>query len=276
MVSRSLPLLAVVLAVGCAKSGSAPDSSKKTVRASAYTSDQSPELNIANGPSATAFFDRFLEQLHSGTCEASQLTPAFKKIIAEPVFDADQALGYSDSAASNWLKHFQGKLKSVTIVSRKELPDVAFASGTALGEKPAQVLVRLTKSGGNWQVDWLSVSDLTPAPKIEELDAKSFAAHAFLQALLSRQDDLAAGAMSHDYKQKLAPALGSEKKPFNAGILKSKLNLLRGQHSSYEIAKVQDGTVSGTFIGTAKAQPFNLTLVSRGQNHWTVEGFTIP
>jgi hypothetical protein len=221
------------------------------------------------------FAKNFLAALHEGKATPTQLTPAFKKAIAEPVFDADRALGYSDSAAENWLKQYQGKLAGYTLTSPRT-DTVALLSGGIPAEKPLQMLLRLARHENRWAVDWFSLTEVNPAESTAAATPQSFAAAAFLQALLGHKDDLAAGAMTTGFKKSLAPALGSESRLYNVGILKTKFNGYRGAATGYTLAKAEGGTATGELIHAGGKRPIALKLVAGERpDEWLVDEIKI-
>lgn len=272
MFSRLAGLLGLVLVTGCSGSSSTAPSAGKGVPVAV----EPPAVAVKPGPGPGTFAKDFLKALHDGTATPAQLTPAFKKVIAEPVFDADQTLGYSDSAAANWLKPFQGRLPSFAL-SSPTIVEAALYTGTLPADKPLQFLMRVVKSGDGWAVDWLSLAEVNPATApAGEPTPQSFAALAFLQALLGHKDDLAAGAMTMAQKKNLAPAFGSEKKPFNAGILKTKFNGYRGNFTGYSLTKVENGIATGELIKADGKKPFTLKLAAGERpNEWLVDEIKI-
>lgn len=260
-------LLGFLLAVGCAKPSSAPPA--PAGGAPAVTLETPPKADA--GPEAGPFAKDFLAAMHEGTASAAQLTPSFKKAIAEPVFDADRARGFSDTAAENWLKQFQGKLGGFALSSPR-IDTVALYTGTIKAEKPLQLLLRLARHENRWTVDWFSLAEVSPVESTAAVTPQSFAAAAFLQGLLGHRYDLAAGAMTTGFKKSLAPALGSETRLFNVGILKTKLDGYRGPATGYLLTKAEDGTATGELIRADGKRPFALKLVAGERpDEWLVD-----
>jgi hypothetical protein len=266
MTFRCLIPIAILLVVGCTKPSAPPATG--VGGAPAVTLETPPKTDT--GPKAGRFANDFLSALHDGKATAGQLTPTFKKVIAEPVFDADRVHGYSDSAAENWLKQFQGKLGGFSLSSPR-IDAVALYTGTVKAEKPLHLLLRLVRHENRWTVDWLSLSEVA-IDTATAVTPQSFAASAYLQALLGHRYDLAAGAMTTGLKKSLAPALGSESRLYNAGILKTKLDGYRGPATGYALAQAEDGTASGELIHAAGKKPFALKLVAGERpNEWLVD-----
>ena len=264
MIHRIAMVLGLALAVGCSKPTAAP----------APTSPDIP-LAVPNkaapGPEAGQFARDFLAALHEGKATAAQLTPTFKKAIAEPVFDADRALGYSDSAAELWLKTFQGKVGGFTLSSPR-IDTVALYTGTVKSEKPLQLLLRLVRRNDRWTVDWFSLAEIAPTDTTPAVTSQSFTASAFLHGLLGHRYELAAGAMSTRLKKSLAPALGSETKPFNTGTLTIKLDEYRGTARGYTLAKAEGETAIGELIHANGKKAFALKLVAgEHPDEWLVD-----
>src|SRR5262245_16718042 len=113
--TRILVLLLCLAAAGCTKPTSFPDPKQPAP----YKADApSPVLSVP-GPAAptdpAGAARAFLAAANAGTATAAQLTPEFKRVIAPAVFAADQANGYSDAVADEWLKQFRGRLPSPTL-----------------------------------------------------------------------------------------------------------------------------------------------------------------
>ncbi len=264
MVARDVCLLGMILAVGCSKPTAAPVPPVADVPLAVPTKSDP-------GPEAALFAKDFLAALHDGKATAAHLRAEFKKAIAEPVFDADRARGYSDAAAENWLKQFQGKLGGYTLASPR-IDAVALYTGEIKAEKPLHLLLRLVRHENRWSVDWFSLAELSPAESVATVTPQSFAATAFLHGLLGHKDDLAAGTMTVALKKSLAPALGSETRLFNVGILKTKLNGYRGTATGYQLAKAEGGTASGELIHASGKKPFALKLVAGERpDEWLVD-----
>lgn len=264
MLLRVSTVLGLALAVGCSKPTSAPVPPAVDVPVAAIPKSDP-------GPEAALFAKDFLAALHDGKATAAHLTAEFKKAIAEPVFDADRARGYSDAAAENWLKQFQGKLGGYTLASPR-IDAVALYTGEIKAQKPLHLLLRLVRHENRWMVDWFSLAELNPAETTAAVSPQSFAATAFLHGLLGHKDDLAAGAMTVGMKKSLAPALGSEARLFNVGSLKTKLNGYRGTAIGYQLAKVEGGTASGELIHASGKKPFALKLVAGERpDEWLVD-----
>lgn len=271
MVLRSLSWLGLLLAIGCSKPTSAPPA--PVGGAPAVTLETPPKSDP--GPEASVFAMSFLTALQEGKATAMQLTPTFKKAIAEPVFDADRAIGYSDSVAENWLKQFQGKIGGYTLSSPR-VDTLVLYTGVIRAEKPIQILLRLVRIDNRWLVDWFSFAEVTSAESTYAVTPQSFVATAFLHGLLGHRYDLAAGAMTPGLKKSLAPALGSETRLFNAGILKTKLDGYRGQATGYSLAKAEDGTASGELIHANGKKSFALKLVAGERpDEWLVDEIKI-
>lgn len=274
---RILCWIGMVAFVGCSKTASNPPaadsgqtSGKTTPTGGAPVVGSVAEPTNLSGLEASQLAKKFLNAVQDGTATADQMTPSFKKIIAEPVFETDRARGYSDSVAENWLKQFQGKLGSYAI-SSPTIHEAAYYTGTVSGAKPQQLLLRVKKAESGWLVDWFSVVEATPVQVPGEPTAQTFASMAFLHALIGHKDELAAGTMSTAYKKSIAPAIGSETKPYNAGTLKTKLNGIRANFTGFKLIKTEGGTVTGQLLNAETSKSFTLKLVMGEQNEWLVD-----
>lgn len=70
-------------------------------------------VTAANPQGAEGFVRSFVTAVNDGTATPAMLNPQFKKVIAQPVFEADRAAGYSDTGAASWLAQFKGKLQAL-------------------------------------------------------------------------------------------------------------------------------------------------------------------
>ncbi|QEL14703.1 hypothetical protein [Limnoglobus roseus] len=265
MTSRLVLWVGVLLAVGCTKPSPNPplpekDKPRKTDDAPSFA-PAAVTIPGTAGVDAATFANTFLKSVHEGTATAAQLTPQFKKVIAEPVFEADHALGYSDAAADNWLKQYQGKLTAPSVYDFGSDANAHLFTGFLPGEKPRFLTLRLAKAENSWRVDWFFPAEVGSAAIPKSGDAPTFAATAFLESLLGHNSPLAAGVMAPDAKKRLAPAFSSEKRPFNAGILDTKLTVYRGNFTGFTLAKVENGTATGELTGPGTKKPFTLKLV---------------
>lgn len=274
MSPRLVCWLGVLLAVGCMKQASVPPGPEKDKPSKAADAPVAaiPAAAPVPGVDPTAFATDFLKAVHEGTATAAQLTPQFKKVFAEPVFEADQALGYSDSAADNWLKQYQGKLTAPSVYAFGSDANAHLFTAFLPGEKPRLITLRLAKAGSAWAVDWFFPAEVNPATVPQTGDPATFASAAFLEALLGQNSHMAGGLMPLDAKKRLAPPFGGEKRPFNAGILDQKLAAYRGAFTGFALAKVENGLATGEMIGAAGKKPFALKLVAGERSFdWLVD-----
>src|SRR5688572_26533334 len=110
---------------------------------------------------AGAFATSFLKAVNDGTATPAMLTPEFKKVIAEPVFGDDQAKGYSDDAAEQWLKKHAGTIPNPT-TSPAGTGD-AFVFVGAAGAPPRRVALRVVRTGGTWRADSFTAAAAVPS-----------------------------------------------------------------------------------------------------------------
>ena len=105
--TRIVALATLALIAGCSKPPR-PKVAANDEKSPDQSQSASPVLAIPAAPptpsgnptaDATAAAKTFLKAVRDGTATPAVLTPAFKKVIAEPVFADDQAKGYSDAAA---------------------------------------------------------------------------------------------------------------------------------------------------------------------------------
>ena len=225
-----------------------------------------------DGRGAAAFAGDFLKAVNDGTATPAMLTPQFKRVVAEPVFESDRAVGHSEHSADAWLGQWKGKLAGAAAgpsFPGSETEAVGFA-GVA-GTDPAKRMrfaLRVVNAGG-WKVDWFVVTpdaggkvmSLTPGPA-------GFAAVAFLDALMARDDRLAEALMTSALKARIAPPFDSDKAiGFNRGILSNRLADVRGPATGYAITSSDNQSVSAelTFAGSSK--PVTLKFAP-GERPW--------
>jgi hypothetical protein len=269
-------LTAAVLVAGCSRPQPPPPAAGKSGEP-APTGDPKAD--------AAAFAKHFLKAVSDGTATPAMLTPEFKKVIAEPVFADDQAKGYSDDAAGQWLLRFKG-LPPLEMTGPVVVGDAALVIAGRADEQaaltgrpdPSQIhaALRVVRSGGGYLIDWFFPAAVNPAGTYVvtgQPAATGFAASAFLDAVCGKDDRLAEGLMTPRYKAALAPPLPSDKRGYNRGLLGNKLADLRGNFPGYNLSQPAEGTVSGALVkpgerdpGAAR-KPFTLKLV-KGDRPW--------
>jgi hypothetical protein len=185
---------------------------------------------------AAAFARAFLKAVHDGTASPVMLTPEFKKVIAEPVFSDDQAKGYSDEAAGEWLLRFKNTLPEPAT----ELQGMGDAYVLAGRAGHAHVALRVVRAGSGWLADWYDAARAAPDIPLPAGEAafRAFACSSFLDALIGKDDRLAEGLISPLYKAELAPPFGSDKRGYNRGILTTRLAEFRDGFTTYVIVSV--------------------------------------
>jgi hypothetical protein len=269
-------------AVGCkkpsarSKPSGATDSEPATLAVpGAVTPPQAatgtPTSPISDARTAQAFAGQFLRAVNDGTATAAMLTPQFKKIIAEPVFESDRALGYSDAGAASWLSSLKGQLPGPVIGPGIGADPKAqgFVGWNLDGNPTSWYVIRIVPAGNGWQADWLSVLPASVLYDAREKDGLAgIAGAAFLQAMIGKDDRLASGLMSPALKARLAPPFDSDKtRGFNRGILSGKLADLRGGATEARVTSATGNTVTATLIAGGSSRSVALKFVE-GERPW--------
>jgi hypothetical protein len=263
-------LIVAVVAVGCAKppqptasiAGGKPG---EPAPASPTASPSDPKAD------AEAFARQFLTAANEGTATAEMLTAEFKKVIAEPVFPSDQELGYSDAAARQWLQRLQGRLSGASIQGPHGSGDVFVMTGSGGANQESSYALRVVRGGNGWQVDGFvlaeGIGERQEVYPPGDGTYVGFAAVAFLQALLGKDDRLAEGLMTQEHKAALAPPLPSDTRGYNRGLLARRLVGLRGDFTGYRVSQIEGDTVGGELTRGDVKKPLTLKLV-RGDRSW--------
>lgn len=222
---------------------------------------------------AELFAINFLKALNEGTATPAMLTPQFKRVIAEPVFTADRAAGYSDDGAAAWLAQFKGRMAGATITPHVAGtgPDAPGFTGTAAGGSPlrSRYAMRLVNPGDGWKADWLIVGpDGGSSPQnFSPGGPAGFAGLGFLIALTAKEHNLAEALMTPGLKARMAPPLDSDQaRGYNRGLLMTKLAHLRDGATGVAIDRSEGQTVTGTLTNGVRRV---LTLkFARGERPW--------
>jgi hypothetical protein len=272
-----LVVFASAIAGGCKKpsarakpTGSDATTEAVTLSVPGAATPQTPTGRDGRG--AEAFAGQFLKAVNDGTATPAMLTPQFKKVIAEPMFESDKAVGYSEVGAESWLARLKGKLPGV-----RPTAEVIGTGGEALGYAggfggPGQwtaYALRVASAGGVYQADWLGVAPVegwhnafTPG------GPAGFPAAAFLQSVVAGDDRLAAGLMSSAMKARMAPPFESDKAlGFNRGLLAGKLADLRGTAKRYKLSVVNGAEATAELIADTGPKPLALKFV-KGERPW--------
>lgn len=258
----------LTLAVGCGDRKPLPKESQAG-KSGSGTGKTPP----AEAKTAEEFAQTFLNAVNTGQAKPEMLTTEFKKVIAEPVFQSDDEKGFSQVAAESWLKKFEGKTPTKT-------PSAGLQLGKAVGfvipGQPSAVL-RVVQDDSGWKADWLSVADvgITASPGEAGDPASSFAAIAFLHAVVSEQHALAAGMLAAEFRQQLAPPFeADQKRGYNRGILASKLNGLRDSATGFNLSEAKPDQAKASLLGESTDKPLTLKLAN-GSRPWDklIDGF---
>jgi len=176
----------------------------------------------------------FLTKVKAGTATGADLTSDFKRHFAPPELSTDNAAGYSEAAATSTLKSLAGEVNSADVTIVGVAGETAYAS--ANGGTAGTTLLRVTRAGNDWKIDWLAVAP--QAVKLTGLGADApagFTAAALANAVLLRKFRLAEGLLSEAGKATLGKS--SFGNNFDRGALKNKLEELFANTTSYTEGK---------------------------------------
>jgi hypothetical protein len=270
--TRTVPvlLLAAGLAVGCGGGSTAP---KNTKDPDGKSGPVGPSKDDPVG-GAVAAANEFLASVAAGKADPGKLTPAFKKVVADPVTEADKAQGYSDWAAEQWLKPFAGKVPTSGTGAAIGPDRVVVTAGQA-----GRAVLRMARAGGGWQVDWFHLAP--PGAEAVSLTgggdqlARAFTTVAFLDTALTNQRRLAEAVLTLGAKSRLAPPLG-DPIGYNRGVLGVRLSKFREAATGYRVGNPSAEQMTGVLTGPEhpNGRPFTLKLVQgRNPGEWLVDDF---
>lgn len=258
---RLFPVLFLAAAAGCKK-----DPLPATPAApAAGTAAVKPAPPPTGDPAkASAFAAKFLDAVQAGTAPATQLTPDFKKLIAEPTFTADLERGYSDDRADAWLKALKGKCPTPDPGPSGSTGGGSAADGYYYRHGGGRVaILKLVPVGGDWGVDLFAVGPMERPTATSNAPAE-LTAVAFLAALLQPDDRLAEGLLTAAFKAKLAPPFGSDKRGYNRGFLESKLAGYRGAATTFRGLTVSGTTATAELVSPKGPVKILLTMTADG------------
>jgi hypothetical protein len=215
-------------------------------------------------PGAEQAADAFLREVKQGMARADMLSSAFVRSIGKPLLlPSDKTKGYSEDAATSWLRKVGDGVNFFPSLERNQVGDVAYIRGSITGErlgkepnKSGNYYLRMLKEGGNWKVDWFSLSSVdsvpvapTSAPTPEGV-AQRFAATAFIESVadlngMPRDERMIilAAAMTPALRQAWAPPFDQDKAAgydFNPGKLGTEAVKVAGGTSTYTATRVGD------------------------------------
>ena len=310
---KSAVLLLAIALVGCGKaeptksevsSSGKIDASTPPIAGPTIAASTTGIAPLAPTPPAPAFLEpndptqqlaeRFIADLRIASDKAEPLpaellnrvSPAFLKIIGKPLLsDADKKHGYSEGAASIWLRHVGTQLVGIAPPNGYGSPSVAVLIGS-WGNGAGRFLIRMVFAEG-WKVDWFSLGTIkAPAqkPTSTEGSYQDFAVLAFLDALTgnptSRDDRIAllGGVTSTKLKNAWAEPFEGDKArgyDFNATKLGLKLDELgTGVTAFARVSGSSDSYVIEMAKGESKAV-YALKLVKGATpGEWLVDEFT--
>jgi hypothetical protein len=256
--------LALFAAAGCQKSAPSPTPAVSTA-VSVKTTEPVP-ASTADPGRASEFAQKFFDAVQAGTGSPAQLTPDFKKMIAEATFTADLERGYSDDRADGWLKNYQGKMPLINPGPSGTTAGGSATAGTALrhGNGRVAILRFVPAANGAWTVGLLAVGPMEQPQKTSNAEAE-LTAVAFLAALLEKDDRVAEGLLTMEYKSQLAPPFGSDKRGYNRGLLEAKLAGFRGNATTFRNVTVKNAVVVAELVTPSGVRNIAVTTTTDGQ-----------
>jgi len=222
-----------------------------------------------------------LKSISANQVDFSKLSPDFKKLIGPPTSSADKERGYSEWSINEWVKTFAKR------VPTSEPQEIELASGVLAVIAPGNAtsgpaVLRFTKYGPDWLVDWLHIGPDNLDGKLTSKDkAAEFATVAFLQTVLADQLTLSETLLTPSLKARIAPPLPGDE-GFNKTTLKNKLLQLRGSATTYTINKLNFGADAGNADGVltvaagkpSDSRPFSIKLVKGTKpGEWLIDDF---
>ncbi len=268
--------------VGCGSKPAAP-SSNDTKNSSTVTGKTDGGIPPDAKGVAQKHVVEFLTAVKNSKATADALTPEFKRVIAEPVFDADREKGYSDAAATQWLHNLATSVSNTE--ARIDFMGSTLAFAVTPGKNGGRAVVRLARNGAGWKVDWFHIATKT-LPDVDlsgnEDDAGAkFTSTAFVDSLLRRDFAEAESLMTPTSKASLAPPFSSDKaRGYSRAILKTKLESFGGNRERWTIiGTAREGAttkVTGSFQTGEMKTPFVLTLAKGTRpGDWLIEKFEV-
>lgn len=214
---------------------------------------------------ATLAATEFAAAAKAGTATADSLSVDFKKVIGEPITPGEREQGYSDSAATDWLKVVGPRLKTGQVKPIRAENSVAtfeLDSGT----------LRLVNVNSKWRVDWFHAGRPGGAAVILPDDsAKWFAVAAFLDPLFTNNYELSEATLTLDANKSLAPPLGGDARGYNRGTLRGKLKSILNGATGYTVTLAGD-KATVTLTGSAEKKVI-LTLAAGARPEiWLISG----
>lgn len=227
----------------------------------------------------------FLRTVGQGTASPKDLSPDFKKVIAPPVFELDNALGYSDDRADSWLKALMTNASAASVACPMATADFGFAVAVA---PKGRTLLRFVKIGHEWLVDWCQNTATDPlvpgSPSATDADEAGawFASAAFVESIGQGQLAAAASHLTKPAMAKLSPPLfeADQALGFNRSKLPEELRKLvpaGANISSFGLQKTDAGfTGTGVMKIGDEVKSLQIVLI-RGlrSGEWRVNEFEV-
>lgn len=202
-------------------------------------------------PAAAKAQTEFLRALIDGKATAAMLSPSFVKAVGKAPFPEDNA--------TSWLRTVGEGLTVGAELNQKQAGDVVFFHGTLGGArfamepgKTGSYSLRLVRAGGDWKVDWLSLSSAEvagtpPQAPSAEAAAQEFAATSFVELIADRvgmpgdtRAPLVAAAMTPALRAAWGPPFDSDRSAgldYNPGKLDRKAKDVAGGTSKFSVSR---------------------------------------
>jgi hypothetical protein len=199
--------------------------------------------------------------LVEGKASPDLLTVEFKKVIAEPVFEAEKAEGFSNTTSAAWLARLGNTVMSSEV--KVESLGTALTYAVAATTDGKRALLRLAPSGTSWKIDWyqpaLAGTPTFPLTGTEADVGRRFTACAWIEALMGQEQDKAEGLLTSSLKGKLAPPFKSDMaRGYSRSILKSRFAEYVQGATAYTLDAVSNG--KATLILTTRSGTRKLIL----------------
>ena len=248
--------LSLALLGGC--SGGGTGDPKVDPKVTSKTDGTKGDTNVAPQAeqSAEQFARAFLDSLGAEKASTEVISPAFKRLIAPPLFDDDKAIGFSKDNLQKWLA---ARGRGLTFIESVVIPLPSGKGQSLRGdvkgtEKPERFALRVEKNAeGVWQVTWFSrtttTGEVPSATATSDLLRARDTAQDFLDAVTGGEGIVAEGIMKKSLKEDLggSPNMADKAKglTYDEAFLRTKLKRY-GSYIKYTIAK-QEMTPGSTF-----------------------------
>ena len=256
MNGRTAIFLALAFTAGCGQRSA-------TITTTKPDTLEIPNVDPAGQAAAALVAAEFISSAKAGKATADLLTDDFKKIIGEPLTPSEKERGFSDAAATEWLKIAGPRLQSLKIVP--------ITNSNGLFELDGGTL-RIMNVDSKWRVDWFHAGrPKAVSPISEDNAAKRFTIASFLDPLFTNNWELSEAVLSTEARKSLAPPFNSDQLGYNRGTLRGKLKDFLNGATGYSVTVAGD-KVMVTLTGPVERKiTLSLTAGPR-PDVWLVNG----